>query len=195
MKTPRTYEMSARADAVVATRTRIAREAMALFLEHSFEEVTLARIAQASGVSHQTVLNHFDSKDGVVLAVTELFKAERLPTRYEAEPGDVAAAIHAVVGDYEGMGDANFRWAASGLAVLDAMLVDARKGHQAWLVHMFIDRLPTAPAARRRAIHALHAATDVYTWKLLRRDLRLSRKQTEKIMADLVVGILEGTKR
>ena len=119
MKAPRTYEMSARADAVVVTRSRIAREAMALFLEHSFEEVTLARIAQAAGVSHQTVLNHFDSKDGVVFAVAELLKAERLPARYEAEPGDVAAAIHAVVGDYEGMGDANFRWAASGPAVLD----------------------------------------------------------------------------
>ena len=42
-----------------------------------------------------------------------------------------------------------------------------------WLVAMFGDRLPTTPAARRRAVHALHAATDVYTWKLLRRDLHL----------------------
>jgi AcrR family transcriptional regulator len=195
MKTSRTYEMSARADAVVATRDRITTEAMALFLEHSYEEVTLARIAQAAGVSHQTVLNHFDSKDGVVLAVAERIKAERIPDRYEAEPGDVAAAVHALVGDYEGMGDANFRWAADELDVLDEMLAEARGTHQAWLAHMFGDRLPAAPAARRRGIHALHAATDVYTWKLLRRDLGLSRKETEKTMADLVVGILEGTDR
>jgi AcrR family transcriptional regulator len=195
MKSTRAYEMSARADAVVATRDRIAREAMALYLEHSFEEVTLARIAEAAGVSHQTVLNHFDSKEGVVLAVAERFKAERLPVRYEAGPGDVAGAIRALVDDYEGMGDANFRWAASGLAVLDELLDDARRGHQGWLVHMFGERLPTTPAARRRAIRALHAATDVYTWKLLRRDLGLSRKETEKTMTDLVAGVLEGTER
>lgn len=195
MKSPRTYEMSARADAVIATRDRIARAAMALFLEHSYEEVTLVRIAKAAGVSHQTVLNHFDSKDGVVLAVIELFKAERLPSRYEAEPGDVAGAVRAVVADYEGMGDANFRWAATGPGALDDMLDDARRGHQAWLVHMFGGRLPRAGAARRRAIHALHAATDVYTWKLLRRDLGQSRNETEKTMADLVVGVLEGTDR
>ncbi len=195
MKTSRTYEMSTRAEAVVATRTRIAREAMALFLEHSYDEVTLARIAEAAGVSHQTVLNHFDSKDGVVLAVVELFKHERLPTRYEADPGDVAGAVRALVEDYEGIGDANFRWAASGPDVLDALLDDARQGHQDWLVHMFGDRLPTTPAARRRAILTLHAATDVYTWKLLRRDLGSSRKETEKIIADLVIGALEGNDR
>jgi hypothetical protein len=33
-------------------------------------------------------------------------------------------------------------------------------------------------------------STDVYTWKLLRRDLRLSRSETESIMGDLVRGIL-----
>lgn len=60
---------------------------------------------------------------------------------------------------------------------------------------MFDDRLPTTPAVRQRAIRALHAATDVYTWKLLRRDLGLSRTETEKTMADLVVGVLEGTTR
>jgi hypothetical protein len=47
------------------------------------------------------------------------------------------------------------------------------------------------PATRRHAIHALHAATDVYVWKLLRRDLRLSRADTERIMLELVDGILD----
>ena len=53
------------------------------------------------------------------------------------------------------------------------------------------DRLPKTRAARRHAIHALHAATDVYTWKLLRRDLQLSRADTERIMRELVDGILD----
>ena len=99
---------------------------------------------------------------------------------------------------YQAMDTANF---APGFAVdwirkdLAICLDEARRTHQAWLVAMFGDRLPTTPAARKRAVHALHAATDVYVWKLLRRDLHLSRTETEKTMTDLVVGILEGTTR
>jgi hypothetical protein len=34
-------------------------------------------------------------------------------------------------------------------------------------------------------------ATDVYTWKLLRRDLRLSRETVERVMLDLINGVLD----
>jgi hypothetical protein len=40
---------------------------------------------------------------------------------------------------------------------------------------------------------ALHAATDIYTWKLFRRDLRLSRSDTEAAMAALVAGVLSAS--
>lgn len=60
-----------------------------------------------------------------------------------------------------------------------------------WLEATFDDALPTAKKARERAINSLHAATDVYVWQLLRRDLRLSRTETKKIMTDLVFGVLE----
>jgi hypothetical protein len=62
---------------------------------------------------------------------------------------------------------------------------------RAWLEHIFSERLPVTPTARLSAIHALHAATDVYTWKLLRRDLRLSRETTERIVLDLANGTLD----
>ena len=185
--------MSARADATAATRERITRAAAAMFLEEPLEDVTLARIAAAASVSHQTVLNHFQSKDGVMRAVAELIGEETMSTR-EATPGDVAGAVRALVDDYERIGDANFRWAADERSDTLAELLDgARQSHQEWLATMFDDRLPATPAARRRAVNALHAATDVYTWKLLRRDLGQSRKETEKTIVDLVVGILEGT--
>ncbi len=125
MKATRTYTMGSRAEAVAATRDRIAREAAALFLEHPYEDVTLAAIAKAAGVSHQTVLNHFESKDGVVLGVAELMRAERLTVRH-AEAGDVAGAVRALVGDYERMGDANFRWAASERLQVLAEILDER---------------------------------------------------------------------
>ena len=73
----------------------------------------MAAIAAAAGVSHQTVLNHYESKEGVVLAVAELLRDETTQARNAAEPGDVAGALQALVDDYEQMGDANVRWVAS----------------------------------------------------------------------------------
>jgi len=197
MNTSRSYSMGVRAERAAATRGRIALAAKDLFLQQPYEAVTLAEIARASGVSHQTVLNHFESKEGVVLAAAELMAAETSGPRYAAEPGDVAASVRALVGEYERMGDANFRWAARAetLGEVAGLLDDARAGHQQWLADMFGARLPTAAAPRRRAVNALHAATDVYVWKLLRRDLGMTRAETEKTMALLVEGVLEGEHR
>ena len=197
MKAARTYQMGARADAMAATRERITRGAAALLFDRALEDVTLAAIAESAGVSHQTVLNHFGSKEGVVLGVVEVLKQETERARNDAVPGDVTGAVRALVGEYERMGDANFRWAATSdrLGDLASLLDEARASHQAWIVTMFGDALPTSRAARRRAVEALHAATDVYTWKLLRRDMGLSRVETEKRIADLVVGVLRGVRR
>ena len=195
MKVARPYTMRARADAVEATRDRIVDAAMALFFEHAYEDVTLSGIAKAAGVSHQTVLNHFESKEGVALAVADRAGSETVDARYRAEPGDVAGAVRALVGEYERFGDANVRWAASAerLGSLAAILDTARASHQVWLRHMFGARLPGDGAARRRAVNALHAATDVFTWKLLRRDLRCARAETERTIVHLVEAILDTT--
>jgi AcrR family transcriptional regulator len=64
MKTARPYTMSNRADAVASTKERIATAALELLMERRYDEVTLADIAKGAGVSHQTVLNHFESKEG-----------------------------------------------------------------------------------------------------------------------------------
>jgi AcrR family transcriptional regulator len=189
----RAYTMRARADGVAATRERIVRATLRLALEQAYEDITLAAIAAAAGVSHQTVLNHFESKEGVAFAAAELLRHKTTAARAKARPGDVKGAVSVLVGEYERIGDAGVRWAltAERLGKLAPLLEEARAGHQEWLRRVFADRLPAAPAERRRAVNALHAATDVYTWKLLRRDLRLSRAETVRTMVDLVNGILD----
>jgi AcrR family transcriptional regulator len=189
--------MTARAEAAAATRERIARSALRLLLNDWYDDVTLAAIAQAAGVSHQTVLNNFGSKEGVVLAAVDFIHEETGDARSRAVPGDVPGAVRVLVGEYERIGDTNARWAAASerLGGIARVLDDARAGHQAWLEHIFGEWLPTRRAARRRAVNALHAATDVYTWKLLRRDLRLTRAEVEKTMTDLVSGVLAGLDR
>lgn len=193
MKQPRVYTMGSRADGVAETRERIARCALKLFVDHWYEEVTLAAIARAAGVSHQTVLNHYESKEGVARAVAEIIAQETSGRRRRAVPGDTRSAVTTLVGEYERLGDANVRWAVGSdrLGSLAPLLDDARAAHQEWLADMFAGQLPSTPAGRRRVVNALHVATDVYTWKLLRRDLRLSRAETERTMIELVSGVLD----
>jgi AcrR family transcriptional regulator len=186
------YTMVARAETMVATRERIVQAALKLALEQAYEDITLVAIAEAAGVSHQTVLNHFASKENVAAAAAEMLGRQTQAARDGAAPDDQRGAIAILVSEYERFGDANARWAVASerLGSLAPLLDRARAGHQAWLDRIFSDRLPKAPAARRHAIHALHVATDVYTWKLLRRDLQLSRAETQRIMLELVDGIL-----
>ncbi len=194
MNPTRPYSMTNRSARAEATRQRIVEAAMALFREHAYADVTLAQIAETAGVSHQTVLNHFESKAGVVAGAADEM-AQQTTTARAATPGDTAGAVHALVGEYERMGDANVRWAVEPIDELADLMDRARAGHQEWLVEICGDALPVGRTARRSATNALPAATDVYTWKLLRRDLRLSRAETEKTIIALVEGALSGADR
>ena len=197
MKVSRPYQMTARAEAAAATRDRIVRAATELFFDQWFEDVTLAAIAKAAGVSHQTVLNHFDNKEGVALAAMKVVERDTVGRREAVVVGDVESAVGVLVAEYEWMGDANVRWATSAerLGSLAGLIDTGRANHQQWLATVFAADLPRDPDARARAVNALHAATDVYTWKLLRRDLRLERGETERTMADLVRGVLDPSPR
>ncbi|HYO39288.1 MAG TPA: TetR/AcrR family transcriptional regulator [Nocardioidaceae bacterium] len=194
MKSTRSYDMTARSESSASTRDRIVRAGAELLMHRSYEDVTLATIAHTAGVSHQTVLNHFGSKEGVAGAVADVLRSEMDGLRGRAVPGDVRGAVRIVVEQYEQFGDSNVRWAMSAerLGSLASRIDEARAYHQDWLGWVFADDLPSGKAQRRRAVNALHAATDVYTWKLLRRDLGLSRRETENTMAGLVSGVLRG---
>jgi AcrR family transcriptional regulator len=190
----RAYDMTKRSDAVGGTRGRIAEAALALFKERDYDDISLTEIAQAAGVSHQTVLNHCENKSGVVLAAAELFSEEIRQLESDAVAGDVTSVVHATCVRYEALGDANARWAVMSTRAPEVAeaLARGRRGFQSWLEEMLGDRLPGPddPEERRRVVIGLHAALDVFTWKLLRRDLGLSRQQTERQLTDLVLGVL-----
>lgn len=192
MKSSRTYSMSNRANAVATTKDRIVAAAVELLMERRYVDVTLAEIAASAGVSHQTVLNHFESKEGVAYAAALVITETTNSARDQAAVGDTIGAIRVLVGDYEHMGDANVRWSVDveQLGSLAPFVEGARGTHRAWLEHVWGPELPEAPAERRRVLNALYAATDVFTWKLLRRDLGLSRPETERTIVHLVLGAL-----
>ena len=186
----RGYRMEARADAVNDTRHRILAAARTLFFENWYDEVTLNSIAGSAGVSHQTVLNHFGSKDGVLAALVEQQQAEIAALR-DVEPGDVAAAVSALMTQYESMGLANFRATCveHRVAELHAALDDARSWHREWIERTFAHALPASGASRRRRIAAYLAATEVSSWKALRHDYGLSARDTAAAIHTLVSAL------
>ena len=191
---PRAYDMTRRSQGAEGTRRRIAAAALALYKERDYDDVSLNDIARAAGVSHQTVLNHCESKTGVLLAAADVFREEVEAFEADATPGDVASVVHATCARYEAFGDANARWGAMSARspeVAEALAVGMRH-LQAWLREMFAEFLPgdDEPEEQQRVVFGLHAALDVFTWKLMRRDLGLSQQRTEQQLTDLVRGVL-----
>lgn len=184
MNTTKRYSMELRAAAAEATHERILDAAGELFLERWYDDVTLATVAKRAGVSGQTVINHFGGKEGLFAGVQERFGQGVVSRRYSATPGDVESIVAALLDDYEITGDAVIRLLALEEKVpsVAPMLAAGRQGHREWVEAMF-----GAPDVTPELV----VATDVYTWKLLRRDQGLSRRKTAAAMRRLIEGILE----
>lgn len=184
--------MRARQESVDATRDAICRSTMQLWLEHSYDDMTLDAIAELAGVTRQTVIRHFGSKEDLVLAAAAWY-APQLDDAREAEPGDVEDALSALVRNYEFMGDANLRMlqVEERIAAVRQLLADGRAHHRAWVEHVFAPWLSALPAPERNAaVDALYAATDVTVWKLLRRDFGRSAARVQATIRQLVDGVL-----
>jgi AcrR family transcriptional regulator len=186
MKTTRRYTMGARARAAEETRQRILRTIIDLAGERPFAEITLDAVAERAGVSVQTVLRQFGSRDGLVAAGAEAATAEILEER-RTPPGDVPAAMTTLLDHYERLGrTALLMLAQEGHDDVARKVTDRGKAmHREWVRQAF------APAADdERALDLLVVATDVYAWKLLRLDRGLSRAVTQRRMHDLVEAVL-----
>ena len=184
--------MTTRAAAAEATRERIVEVALEAFSNHWYEDVTIRGVARDAGVALQTVRNHFASKDELFRAALERLDAEIRSTRFAVEAGDVGGAITTLVDDYERNGDANLRMLAvePRIPAVRPFMDRGRAGHQAWVEQVFAAALTGRRGkARERRIAQLVVATDVYAWKLMRRDRNMSRDQTIAAMRELVLAL------
>ena len=184
--------MGARADKTAATRDAITAAWLALFAERAYGEITLDLVAERAGVTVQTVIRHFGSKEGLNAAVIETVAEDETARRMAMPAGTVAEAVGGVVAHYERLGDVVLRVLAQedGLPALKAAADLGRQVHRDWVTQTFADALASPDRRRRRA--QLVALTDIYVWKLLRRDQGLSRRQTELAMTEMVTALLEG---
>jgi AcrR family transcriptional regulator len=186
MKTTRKYTMGARAQAVDATRRRIVDALIALAGERPFAEVTLDAIAERAGVSVQTVLRRFGSRDGLFAEAMDAAMVDAEDER-RTPPGDVGSAVRIVVDHYERRGrTALLMLAQEGHDDVARKATDRGKAmHRDWVRDAFV------PATDDEALlDLLVVATDVYTWKLLRIDRGHSRAVTQRRMHELVDAVL-----
>ena len=154
--------------------------------------VALAAIAERAGVSVRTVIRRFGSRNGVIAAAIESDASGIVAERDQAAAGDVEGALAILLAHYERDGDAVVRTLALEATVPEAKAIaDAgRAGHRAWCARIFAPHLPPpADADHDVRLDALVAATDLYVWKLLRRDLGRSEEETMQVIRTLVDGL------
>jgi AcrR family transcriptional regulator len=186
----RPYRMTARAEAVAETRERIVSAAVTLHLERLASDISLADIAAAAGVSVQTILRHFGSREGLSAAAEE-WATREIERERRSAPGDVTGAIRAVVEHYELRGDGVLLLLAQEAFEPFAARATAqgRAMHRRWAEEVFGPLLPAGREAEA-LLDLLVVATDVYSWKLLRRDRRRSARTTRERMETLVRAVL-----
>lgn len=192
-KTPRRYSQVARAVATEETATRIIDSFLELLMSEWFDDITLDRVATGAGVAVPTLVRRFGGKDGLLVASIPVL-ADRISEQRAAPRGDVAGAVDRLIADYERTGDSIIRVLAiePRFPAVEPLTTLGRAKHREWAATVFADALaPLSGTARERALDARVIATDVYTWKLLRRDMRRSLKDTATTMKRLADAAMD----
>ncbi len=197
MKEPRRrYVMTNRAAKAEATRARITLSAMELYRERPIEDFTLEDVAARAGVAVRTILRAFKSKDELVYAALDEMAAGGVflkPTR----PGDVKAAVSAFFDIYELVGDLVMQRLDDERRrpALKPSLDQGRDNHRDGVKTAFAPQLAQLHGhSRAQLLAILIVATDVYVWKLLRRDMGLGRSAAEAIVRKMIISVIDGEK-
>jgi AcrR family transcriptional regulator len=189
----RPYEMRVRAKAAAATGERIMAVARVLLERHYYDDVTLDAVAADAGVTVQTVIRRFGSKEGLVQAIVDAAGPRIRSQRDEAPAGSVSGAIKNLVEHYEDVGSVilHFLRQEERVAPFAEVTRSGRSYHADWVERVFASWLELRSGVERARLRAqLVAACDLQTWNVLRRQEGLSRRQTELAMVQLVEGVL-----
>ncbi len=188
----RRYRKNARAHAEAATHTAILDAALAAFTQESFDRVTLTDIARDAGVTVQTVIRHFGSKEELFARLAEREEKRVLEQRQVPDDAGRDAALDALLDHYERDGDTivNFVAQEHRFEPIRHIVEKGRRVHRAWVDRHCRDLLDGRPEAEReRVLRAATVATDLGTWKLLRRDFGLDRSAVRAVMVELLEGL------
>ena len=188
---PRSYTMRARAASSAQTADAILEAAYARFRANNYDDVSLADVADGAGVALKTVLRRFGSKDGLLLAVAEKFRAREHAGR-RVRAGDIPAAARILARRYEDSMDvlARFWPLEDRVASVGSVLANARAYHREWLSETFAPYLPHRGALHEQRLCELIGATELYTWHLWRRRMGASAATAEQALVETLRALV-----
>lgn len=190
----RPYKQVARAQGQQRTREALLDAAMEEFTQGRWEKASLQALAAKAGVTKQTLLRHFGSKEGLLMQALANSAAEMFKQRWSAPPGHVEGAVENVLDHYEAWGERSLRvgaWLQSGIPALASLSQMARQVHYNWVEYAFgpqLERLDEQARVRCRA--ALIALCDVHTWWLLSHDLGFARSEVCATLTNAIERLL-----
>lgn len=186
--------MTARAESTAATRKRILDAAVACGDELPYEDITLDAVAAGANVSVQTVLRHFDNRDNLFLATVLHVGVQMSGDRDVEASWGTKRIVSVLVDHYERFGD-RILWMLSqeGRDPQIKVFTDFGRGYHAeWCADAFPAALAGLRGARReRRLAQLVAVTDIYVWKVLRRDRELSPAQVKLAVVEMIKPLLD----
>ena len=158
-----------------------------------WSKTTLDKLAAKAGVTKQTALRHFGSKEGLIEAAirrtSEIVRKERA----RAPVGDVPGAVRNLLEHYERWGALVMRVLAEEhrLSLVRKATDRGRQVHYDWVDYVFspqLEGLDEPVRLRRRA--ALIGLCDVQMWWLLSHDIGLERAEIQATMIEAIEGVI-----
>ncbi len=181
--------MRARATSAEATRRRILDVVVSLLKSRFRSEIRLDDVAAGAQVTVQTIINVFGGRSALLDKGLEELLRDLRAQRLRPTPGDIEAAIGALIEHYEQFGDLVIRNLAENAD--RELIATGRAGHRQWVQRQFAPQMAKLDAKGRRLLtDQLVCACDVYLWKLLRRDMGRSRAETENTMLATINAIV-----
>ncbi|HTR72847.1 MAG TPA: TetR/AcrR family transcriptional regulator [Solirubrobacteraceae bacterium] len=189
----RPYRQVARERAQRHTREALLNAVEEKLAGGGWAKTSLESLAANAGVTKQTALRHFGSKEGLLEAAvaraSEIVRRERA----QAPTEDIPGAVQNLMNHYERWGKIVLRVLAEEHrgALVRKFTDRGRQVHHEWVERTFEPELAALDARARRLREAqLVAVCDVYVWKLLRDDMGLGVADTEIALTEIVEGIL-----
>jgi len=188
----RSYRLGVRAETAAETGRLILRATIELYGERFYDQVSLEDIAERAGVTVQTLIRRFGSKDELISAAASAARETIRSQREETQVGDTAGATKALVETYEAHGDRVLRMLAQEDRVPAFRLITdtGRAYHHEWVDSIFAPLLAKQTRRERERLRAqIIAVCDVYVWKVLRRDLGLSSEETQRALLQMLAAL------
>jgi AcrR family transcriptional regulator len=191
----RQYKQVAREEAQQRTREALLEAAVDEFYADRWSKVSLTGLATRAGVTKQTLLRHFGSKEGLLIQALVRSAAQVLDERWNAPVGDIDGTIENLLDHYEIWGRRARRIGAwqDAPSVLAKLSQAGRQVHYRWIEFVFapqLEGLDVAGSSRLRA--ELIVICDVQTWWILAHDLKLGRAEIGSILVGMVERAVSG---